>query len=126
MTERQMNKRIFLDTLHTVRAQWEELLAEVGEARMTQPGVAGEWSVKDIIAHVTWPEREMVGIVQARALVGSELWDLAQDERNAAVAAQQGDRPLHEVLAEERQVYRQLLEAVQDLSDEELLDPSHF
>src|SRR5262249_15587055 len=84
-----MNKSEFLDTLQTVRAQWEELLAEVGKARMQEPGVAGEWSVKDIIAHVTWPEREMAAILQARSLVaGSELWDLPQDELNAVVVAQ--------------------------------------
>jgi hypothetical protein len=25
---------------------------------MTQPGVAGEWSVKDILAHIAWYEDE--------------------------------------------------------------------
>ena len=122
-----MNKSEFLDTLQTVRAQWEELLAEVGKARMQEPGVAGEWSVKDIIAHVTWPEREMAAILQARSLAaGSELWDLPQDELNAVVVAQNRDRPLQEVLAEEQQVYARFFEALQELSEEELVDASYF
>jgi len=88
--------------------------------------VAGEWSVKDIIAHMTWCEREALGILQARALGGSDLWNLPQDERNAAVFVENRDRPLHEVLTEAQQVYAQLLEAVQTLSDEDLNDPNRF
>src|SRR5437660_2729156 len=91
-----MDKATFIETLHAERAEWEALLAEVGEARMLQPGVAGGWSVKDIIAHVMWGEREMVGVMQARALVGSKLWDLPEDERNAIMVAEQRDRPLHD------------------------------
>ena len=79
------NKSQLLATMRRERAQWNALLAEVGEAQMTEPGVAGAWSVKDIIAHITWYERESFGILQARALVGSELWELSVDQRNAAI-----------------------------------------
>jgi hypothetical protein len=40
-----MNKTEFLDTLRTERTQWDALLAQVGEARMTRPGVVGEGSL---------------------------------------------------------------------------------
>jgi len=63
-----MNKSEWLGTLQTERAQWDALVAEVGQARMTQPGAAGEWSVKDVIAHVTWFEREMVGVLRAHGV----------------------------------------------------------
>lgn len=121
-----MNKAEFLDTLRTEHARWDELLSQIDETQMTQPGVVGEWSVKDIVAHVTWFEREMVGMLQARALIGSELWDLSQDERNAVVFEQNRHRPLRDVLAEARQVYEQLLEGLPSLSEEELTDAGRF
>ena len=121
-----MNKSEWLDTLQTERAQWEALLAQVGEARMTQPGAAGEWSVKDVIAHVTWFEREMVGVLRARALVGSDLWNLSRDERNAAIYEQNRDRGLGDVLAESRAVFDQLLAGMQSLAEEDLHDPLRF
>ena len=126
MGETYMNKSMFLDTLRAGRAQWEALLAQVGESRMLQPGVAGEWSVKDIIAHVTWGEREMVGVLHARTLVGSDLWNLPQDDRNAVVFEENRDRPLQGVLGEAQQVYAQLLEAVEALTEEDLTDPRRF
>lgn len=121
-----MDKAIFLETLRTKRVEWEALLDEVGEERMTQPGVEGEWSIKDIIAHVAWSEREMVGVFATRALVGSDLWSLSTDERNAVVFEQNRHRSLQDVLAEEQQVYAQLLEGAQTLSDEDLNDPQRF
>ena len=116
----------FLDSLRSGRAEWEALLAQIGADRMTQPGVEGDWSIKDIIAHVTWHEREMVGVLRARALIGSELWNLPTDERNAAIFEQNKDRALDDVLQESRQMFPQLLELAAGLSDEELNDPRRF
>ncbi|HEU5201094.1 MAG TPA: DinB family protein [Ktedonobacterales bacterium] len=122
----EMNKETFLKTLQTTRAQWEALLKEIDEARMTRPGVEGAWSMKDIIAHVAWYEREMIGILQERALVGSSLWVLPNAERNAAIFDQNRDRSLQDVLTEARRVYAELLEALQPLAEEDLIDPSRY
>jgi hypothetical protein len=67
------------------RANWESLVEQFAQEQMIQPGVAGEWTLKDVIAHLTWHEREMVGLIEAHALVGSELWNLPTDERNVAI-----------------------------------------
>ena len=121
-----MDKATFIEGLRNERAGWEALLAQVGKERMLEPGAAGAWSVKDIIAHIMWGEREMIGVCKQHALVGSELWNLPEDERNAVIVAEQRDRPLDEVLHEEEQVYAQLLEAIQALSDEDFNDSHHF
>ena len=121
-----MDKTVFINTLKQSRAEWEALLAQVDEERMLQPGAAGKWSVKDVIVHVTWSEREMVPIMRTRELVGSELWELSDDERNEIVYQQNRDRPLQEILQEEQQAYADLLEAAQALSDEDLNDPHRF
>ena len=93
---------------------------------MTESGVVGEWSVKDVIAHITWHEREMVGVLRARALVGSDLWNLPLDQRNAAIFEQNRHRPLSDVLTEAQQIFPHLVELVQTLDDQDLIDPSRF
>lgn len=112
--------------IQTARADWETLLASIPSAWMTEPGVAGEWSIKDIIAHIAWGERESLGVARAHAVVGSELWHLSEDERNAAVFAQNRHRELGDVLAESRQTFSRYLEAVVALSEEELNDSGRF
>lgn len=121
-----MDKATFLETLRAERAEWESLLTEIGEEHMLLAGATGAWSVKDVIAHIMWSEREMVGVCQARALVGSDLWAMTDDERNPIVVAEYRARSLQDVLSEERQVYAQLLAEVEKLSDEDLNDARRF
>ena len=121
-----MNKAELLGMIQADRAHWEALLAGIPEAWLTEPGVEGEWSVKDIVAHIAWGEHESLAVARARALVGSDLWQLSEDERNAAVFEQNRGRDLHDVLSESRQVFQDYLEALGALSEEELNDPSRF
>jgi uncharacterized protein (TIGR03083 family) len=121
-----MDKATFLEQLRSTRAEWEALLDEVGEARMAEPGANGVWSVKDVVAHVLWSEREMVGVCQQHALVGSELWQMTDDERNSIMVSLYRDHSVQDVLAEEKQVYTQLLAELQKLSDDDLNDPGKF
>lgn len=121
-----MNKSKLLDAIQSERSQWEALLAQVNEAHMSERGVAGEWSLKDIIAHITWFEREMIVLLQKRALAGSELWQVSQVERNAAIFEENRQQSLQDVLAEAPQVYEQLIELVQALTDEDVTDARRF
>lgn len=121
-----MDETTFINALKEARAEWEALLALLGEEQMLQPGVAGKWSVKDIIAHVAWGEREMVPVIHTHVLAGSDLWNLSDDQRNEIVYQQNRNRPLQEIMNEEQQAYAALLEAVQTLSDEDLNDPHRF
>jgi Protein of unknown function (DUF1706) len=124
-TTQTMTRAEFLDRLSSSWNEWQALLAEVGEARMTEPGV-GTWSVKDVIAHVTWGEREMVRVLRARALVGSDLWNVSQDERNAAVYRENRERSLADVRDEAARVHGELAALVAALDDADLNEASLY
>ena len=121
-----MTRSQFLADVHQQYARWEALLAQAGRDRMEIPGAAGEMTVKDTIAHITWYEREMVEVLQAHALTGSDLWDLPLDQRNAAIFARYHDRALPEVLAEAQEVHQQLLAGLEALEELDLSDPARF
>ena len=53
-----MNSEQVLKRLDTAWAAFEESYAGLSDAQLLLPGVTGEWSVRDIIAHVTWWEEE--------------------------------------------------------------------
>ena len=53
-----MNRQQVLKRLDTAWAGFEESYAGLSNAQLLTPGVTGEWSVRDIIAHVTWWEEE--------------------------------------------------------------------
>ena len=53
-----MDRQQLLKQLDTVWAAFKESHAGLSDSQLTEPGVTGHWSVKDIIAHVTWWEEE--------------------------------------------------------------------
>jgi hypothetical protein len=79
-----------------------------------------------VIAHNTWYEREMVDMVHSKAVIGSEWWSLPLDERNALIFKSNLLKSLDEVLSESERTSRELDEAIQTLSDEDLADPTRW
>ena len=53
-----MNTRQLLERLDRAWTEFEASYAGLSEAQLLTPGVQGQWSVRDIIAHVTWWEEE--------------------------------------------------------------------
>ena len=121
-----IDKEQFINRIRRSRKAWEKALLLLDDHTLQQPGFSGEWSGKDVIAHITWHEKEMNGLIGAHALVGSELWHLPLDQRNAAIYAENKDRSLDGVRQEARQVYAQLLKLLDTLSEEDLHDPGRF
>ena len=60
-----MKKQYLLDTLENAWQQFKESYQGLSEAQISQPGVIGEWSVKDIIGHVTTWEEEALKALSA-------------------------------------------------------------
>jgi hypothetical protein len=127
-----MTKAALIAELNQEYRQWEDLLAEIGEARMDQAGVAGPWSVKDIVAHLTGWRRRTVNRFRA-ALRGEpeppSPWPAhlqSDDEINAWIYNTNRERSVGEVLDESRQVFHELLAAIEAFPEVELLDSQRF
>lgn len=126
------SKAQLLDDLKHEQEGWEALLQDIGEKHMTQPGVAGEWSIKDIIAHLTSWRRRTVARFQAALRhepPPPPFWPpelRTDDEINAWFYAANRDKSLSEVLHESREVFQQLVETIEAFPEAELLEPGRF
>jgi hypothetical protein len=114
------------------REAWETLLVEVGEARMLESGAMGDWTFKDLAAHITgWRARSLQRL-EAAANGQPEpdpVWPpdrVSDDEINGWIHEVNEDRLLGEVIGESRESYARLAEIVQMLPDGALTDPDRF
>jgi uncharacterized damage-inducible protein DinB len=121
-----MNRTEFLDKVDATRRDWDEAVARVPADRLTELGLTDGWSIKDLIAHVLWYEREMIDVIRERALVGSALWALPLAERNAAIHAEFRARTAADVLAETASVWGRLRPELETLTDDDLADANRF
>ena len=127
-----MRRAELLAELDSENESWERLLAEIGEDRMEEPGVAGAWSIKDVVAHLAAWRRRTVARLEAVAKGQPEpapAWpaELRDDDQiNEWFHARDRATSLRQVLSESRNVFRQLRSAVEKLPDEVLQDPSRL
>ena len=114
------------DILRTEREDWNALLAQVGVDRMEIPGAEGTWSVKELVAHLTWYERAVVDGARQVARTGAftRPGDGGEgiDERNERIAAESRARPVRDVIAEADDVFGQLLQVIAACPDDLLND----
>jgi uncharacterized protein (TIGR03083 family) len=114
--------------IRATSTRMELLLARLSVAEINQPGAVGVWSVKDVLAHIGFWERYAANIIRD-AMRGSTPVLVADDEterNNASVVAQYYQRSLAAVIADWQQAREDLLDAIEDLEDEDLNDPDRF
>jgi len=132
-----MNKSELLNGVREEYRHWEALLNQIGEARMDQPGAVADWSIKDIVAHLTGWRRRTVARLQAAQRGEGEppsYWpahlqaDVDLDEINAWIYESNHGRSVREVLEESHRVFQQLLAVIESLPDEvriERIEPAY-
>ncbi|HEY7093487.1 MAG TPA: DinB family protein [Ktedonobacterales bacterium] len=115
------------EILRGERTQWNALLDQVGLDRMDIPGVEDEWSVKQLVAHLTWYEQVVLEGAQQALNTGTfsrrRPDGVGLDEMNALIAEESRARPASDVLAEADAVFGQLLALIATCPDAILNDP---
>ncbi len=119
-----MTRDEVLRALRESRAQMEAALEGLTEAQLADPGVVGDWSAKDLLAHLTTWEAELVTLL-AKARRGQKpKWPASQaeiDALNEKWYKENKNRPLDRVLADWRGVRKQTVRQVEAMSDRELV-----
>jgi len=124
-----MKKSELMHWLQEEYQRWEAFLDQIGTARMDQPGVNGDWSMKDVVAHLTGWNRWLVARLQAAGRGEPETappWPAqlrTDDEINAWIYESNRGRALREVLDESHQVFQELLAVIEGLPDEVRIEP---
>ncbi len=130
-----MTKTTLLDCIQQQRTAWDAFVAAVDEAHMEATGAMGDWTFKDVVAHLpTWRQRfvALLAAAQRDELPPPPPWPAAFDAHddtdviNQWIYERNRTRPLHEVLRESGQSFDALESAVHALSAQDLEDPTRF
>ena len=112
-----------LAELHKHYNQLEELLAQLTRAEYNVSGIAGAWSVKELLAHLTaWDERGTIWIRDAlrgempQIPAPNETWT-ARHRMNAETERASKRHSYARVLEEYRAAFNQLAELVESIDE---------
>ena len=116
-----MRKTDILEQISATHLLLEVHLSALSDAQLVQPGINGEWAVKDLLAHITWWEQHLL----RRLRTGRD--DLYQegmsmqavtDQANEEIFAANRSRSLADILEDFHVSYQQVLAAVEALPEE--------
>jgi hypothetical protein len=107
-----------------------ESYAGLSDSQLTEPGVVGDWSAKDVLAHVTTWEEEALKylplINQGRRPPRYSTQYGGIDAFNAQMTEQKRGLTLAEVLRQLDETHRRLVEYVQNAADEQFMEETRF
>ncbi len=117
-----LNKAELLEQIRIERGYLEETLARLTHAQMLLPGVDGEWSVKDALAHISTWERWMIrwtnSLLRGEKPDTPDPWDV--DRMNAEAFQRVKGLALADVFEESRLSYWDSIALAESLNEEQL------
>lgn len=130
-------KSELLAQIERERAFWAQLVAEVGEEHMLEPGATGDWTFKDVVAHLNgWRRQTLARLEAARSgqTPAPPPWPAHFDDEeedgveqiNAWIYQSSRDRPLREVLDEYQRSFSAMRDAASALSERDLTEPGRY
>jgi uncharacterized protein (TIGR03083 family) len=121
------DKAAFVERVHSARAELNQVLSGMTEEQLTRGATVGDWSIKDVIAHLAaWTGTAAMAV--ERALRGERVGPLitgSVDEWNARRVDERRRLPLVDVVQEFNETYDRLLAALESAPDDAIpLGPS--
>lgn len=126
-----MTKAELLIWLQVEHQKWQALLDQIGPTRMEEPGVNGDWSLKDMVAHLTGWNHRLVDRFEAAQRGEPEpapAWSpelKSDDEVNAWMYESYHGRTLEQVLDETNQLFQRLVAVIEALPEPVRIEPEN-
>ena len=129
---RPTSKKDLLSAIKKERSALNTYLENIKPEQMVEPNRVGNWSVKDVLAHLFewmqmcegWYKAGLRNEIPALPAPGFK-WNQTP-QLNQHIYEKYKDMPLSEVLAQFETSSREILEVIQNLSNEELFTAGHY
>lgn len=125
-----MKKSELLEALEKGREEFLDLLENLSEQELQQPNVVGDWSIKDILVHLSRWEAELVKLLyqahQGTPPTTQHFSAPDVDAVNARWYSESRQRSLERALEDFHAVRTQTLRRVEAFSDQDLNDVRRY
>jgi hypothetical protein len=127
-----MRETITTRVLRTLDAAWaafEESYAGLPDAALLEPGVVGDWSMKDVLAHVnTWEEEALqyLPVIAAGGTPPRYATYGGIDAFNARMAERKRDLALSDVRRRLEESHRRLVDLIRGVPEDLLTGETRF
>lgn len=120
MSSMQYTTKTFLKKMKYRRKHWDSLINTIIKKRLDKEKISEKWYFKDVICHITWYDIEVLKALETKSIVESKFWNASISERNEMIFNDTQEITLDKILKESKRVFKDLINKIEDLSDEDL------
>ena len=102
------------------RKLWDLTIDSIIAMKAENDPVSQKWFLKDVIAHVSWYDKELLDALETRSIVESEFWNMDVEARNEFIFANTQDQTFPDLLKQSKTTFDKLLKTIETISDEDL------
>jgi hypothetical protein len=125
-----MNRSQLLKRLDKAWRAFKESYAGLSDAELMEPGITEDWSVRDLIAHVTWWEQEALTHLPLILAGGKpprySVTYGGIDAFNAQQAELKRNLSLSEILQQQDETHRRLIDFIQTVPEDQFMGETRF
>jgi hypothetical protein len=125
-----MNRSQLLKRLDKAWRAFKESYAGLSDAELMEPGITEDWSVRDLIAHVTWWEQEALTHLPLILTGGKpprySVTYGGIDAFNAQQAELKRNLSLSEILQQQDETHRRLIDFIQTVPEDQFMGETRF
>ena len=121
-----MSITTFVSRMKTERDRWDKLIQEIIDRGFENEIIKNSWTLKDVICHIYWYEKELVKALEQRTLKTIPFWNQSIKTRNQIIYKQTKKVNLREALDTSVVVFHDLVQQIEKLLDTDLKSRSFF
>ena len=131
MSKKIMNTNELLSSLETSRKRIVEAINDFSDLEMIEAATLGDWSIKDVLAHIVAWEAELVtalarDVAQNKRPTLLDNTDEQTQKLNLKWYAENKDRPLDRVRDDFNGVRKQLIRQIINFNEKDFIDPKKY
>ena len=115
-----MKRTTLMKKMRYHRKRWDLTIKSVFEKQLENEPVSQKWYLRDVIAHLTWYEKELLEALEKQSQVDSEFWNMEVEKRNDMIYRKTQEHSLNEIIQESKRTFEELIDVVATISDEDL------
>ena len=124
-----MNKKELIANISAERGKYAVLLDQISDEQVVEPKTIDQWSVKDVVVHLTMWEAELIKTLftaskgtKPNSLVFAEDFDPINQKWYETFK----DRPLEYVIQDFDGVHKQIIKQIDGFSETDLFTPGNY
>ncbi|MHA2024964.1 MAG: hypothetical protein ACW98U_03590 [Candidatus Thorarchaeota archaeon] len=102
------------------RQLWDSTIESIFAKNVENEPISEKWFLKDVIAHLSWYEKELIDALEKRSIVESDFWNMDVEARNEMIFVNTQVLTLSELLEDSKNSFDKLVNKIQTISDDDL------